>query len=88
MSGASLQVALLRTIADQPIRADTMEEGLDVLAMRLPGGLSRAALAETVQATVAAGLCRDPVRLPAGALQCHWYLELSPKGRATLSRDA
>jgi hypothetical protein len=85
MSDASLRTELLRAIANQPIRSDTMEEGLDVLATRLPGGLSRAALAETVQDVVAAGLCRDPERLPAGALQCHWHLELSPKGRAELS---
>lgn len=28
------------------------------------------------------GLIRDPVRLPEGALQCHWHLELTPAGVA------
>jgi hypothetical protein len=28
------------------------------------------------------GLIREPVRLPEGALQCHWRLELTPKGVA------
>ncbi len=26
------------------------------------------------------GLIRDPIRLPEGALQCHWHLELTPAG--------
>ncbi len=26
------------------------------------------------------GLIREPIRLPEGALQCHWHLELTPKG--------
>jgi hypothetical protein len=28
------------------------------------------------------GLIREPIRLPEGALQCHWHLELTPKGVA------
>ena len=39
-------------------------------------GEFRAALARAV----AAGDLLDPVRLPPGALQCHWHLELTPKG--------
>ncbi|HEY1933944.1 MAG TPA: hypothetical protein VGG99_18185 [Acetobacteraceae bacterium] len=27
-------------------------------------------------------LIREPIRLPEGALQCHWHLELTPKGVA------
>ncbi len=26
------------------------------------------------------GLIREPIRLPEGALQCHWHLELTPAG--------
>jgi hypothetical protein len=25
-------------------------------------------------------LIREPIRLPEGALQCHWHLELTPRG--------
>ena len=32
-----------------------------------------------------AGLIYDPVRLPAGALQCHWCLELTPEGVAMVN---
>jgi hypothetical protein len=28
------------------------------------------------------GLIHEPVRLPEGALQCHWHLELTPQGVA------
>ena len=37
------------------------------------------------------GLIHGPIRLPEGALQCHWHLELTPKGveaaRALLGRS-
>ena len=32
------------------------------------------------------GLIREPVRLPAGALQCHWHLELTVAGVAVARR--
>ncbi len=35
---------------------------------------------------LAAGYIHDPVRLPAGALQCHWHLELTPDGVETVRR--
>ena len=35
---------------------------------------------EAVAVCVRDGLIREPVRLPEGALQCHWHLELTPKG--------
>ena len=37
---------------------------------------------DAVAACVREGLMREPVRLPEGALQCHWHLELTPKGVA------
>jgi hypothetical protein len=33
---------------------------------------------------VTAGRIYDPVRLPAGALQCHWCLEVTPDGAAAV----
>jgi hypothetical protein len=35
-----------------------------------------------VAEAVASGLILDPVVLPAGALQCHWRLSLTPEGVA------
>ncbi len=41
---------------------------------------------EDFRAAVAEGLrrgwFREPIRLPEGALQCHWHLELTPQGVA------
>ena len=79
-----LRDPLLRAVGDEAIVADTMEEGLDVLAGRLPTGVCRVKLAEAVQSAVAAGLLYEPVRLPPGALQCHWHLELTPAGKQAL----
>ena len=39
-------------------------------------------LHDALAACVRDGLIREPVRLPDGALQCHWRLELTPKGVA------
>lgn len=47
-----------------------------LLGRPIEDGVFHAALG----AALAEGLVHDPVRLPAGALQCHWHLELTPKG--------
>jgi len=38
------------------------------------------AFCDTVAACLREGLIYEPVRLPEGALQCHWHLELTPDG--------
>jgi hypothetical protein len=40
------------------------------------------AFANAVVSCLREGLIREPIRLPEGALQCHWHLELTPKGVA------
>jgi hypothetical protein len=35
---------------------------------------------DAVAGSLRDGLIREPIRLPEGALQCHWHLELTPKG--------
>ncbi|MGE0222949.1 MAG: hypothetical protein AB7F35_10880 [Acetobacteraceae bacterium] len=46
---------------------------------------------DAVAACLRDGLIREPVRLPEGALQCHWHLELTPAGvaaaRALMTND-
>lgn len=81
MNTEALRDAVLRIVLDRPIIADTLEDGLDILIRRLGGNMSRAAIATAVQQAVADGLAYEPVRLPPGALQCHWHLELTPRGR-------
>jgi hypothetical protein len=46
----------------------------------LPVVLANGSLALVAAACLRAGLIREPVRLPEGALQCHWHLELTPQG--------
>src|SRR5215472_8485223 len=40
------------------------------------------AFRDAVSECLREGLIREPIRLPEGALQCHWHLELTPKGVA------
>jgi hypothetical protein len=40
------------------------------------------AFCEAVATCLREGLVYEPIRLPEGALQCHWYLQLTPKGVA------
>ncbi len=40
------------------------------------------AFGDAVAACLRDGLILEPIRLPEGALQCHWHLELTPKGVA------
>ena len=82
MTDRDLRDALLRLVFQRPIIADTMEEGLDLLIRRLNRDMPRAEIAAAVQDAVTSGLAYEPVRLPPGALQCHWHLELTPGGQA------
>jgi hypothetical protein len=42
--------------------------------------IDETAFRDAVAAALRDRLIRDPIRLPEGALQCHWHLELTPKG--------
>ena len=88
MAGAApgLLARLLCAVGAAPVNVDTVEIGLDVLTDRLGAGAARAALAEAVAQGVRRGLLHDPVRLPPGALQCHWHLEPTARGRALCRR--
>jgi hypothetical protein len=44
------------------------------------------AFCDAVASTLRDGLIREPIRLPEGALQCHWHLELTPAGVAAARR--
>jgi hypothetical protein len=83
MTQPTLRDALLPIVRNRPIVADTMEEGLDLLIQLLGGDMARATVAAAVQQVVAEGVAYEPVRLPPGALHCHWHLELTPRGQET-----
>ena len=64
------------------INESNIEAGYDRFA-----ALSGTAICfEDFRAAVAEGLrrgwFREPIRLPEGALQCHWHLQLTPEGVA------
>jgi hypothetical protein len=71
---------LLSTILRQQVMEPDLDAGLDRLIALVGGSASKDDLWLAVADAVAAGYIHDPVRLPAGALQCHWHLELTPQG--------
>jgi hypothetical protein len=77
---------LLLIVLQQQIRASDADAGVNRLVEIAGGSATPAAWHAAVAEAVAAGLMQDPVRLPPGALQCHWHLELTATGTATVRR--
>jgi hypothetical protein len=76
--------SLLETMLSVIFRQSIIEPDADTGIAHLAAVADRHAPADAWRAVVAQamamGYIHDPVRLPAGALQCHWHLELTPKG--------
>jgi hypothetical protein len=79
MTADTLSLLLCATFRQQVLEPDS-DAGLDRLVALVDGGANREDLRLAVAHAVAAGYVHDPVRLPPGALQCHWHLELTPHG--------
>ena len=71
---------LLRIAFRSRIVEPNVEAGFDRSASLANGTLSEANFYPAVANCLARGLIREPVRLPEGALQCHWHFELTPAG--------
>jgi hypothetical protein len=71
---------LLRTALRHVISEPNVEAGFERFQTIAPRSVEYQAFCDTVAACVREGLIREPVRLPEGALQCHWHLELTPAG--------
>jgi len=92
--GPAITERLLLAVLNDPIEADSAEQGLDILATRL-GRLRANAGADVPRTLIAAaiadgvrkGLIQEPVRLVEGALHCFWRLELTAHGRAQAPRS-
>ncbi len=85
LDSSPLLASLLLLIFRRRITAPDSDTGLAELAISTDTAVDdRAAGVDDWRTAVAdaleAGYIHDPVRLPAGALQCHWHLELTPKG--------
>ena len=65
-----------------PLTADNAEAGFARIREITASTLDDAALAQAVSDCVAQKLIHDPIRLPEGALHCHWTLELTAAGVA------
>jgi hypothetical protein len=86
LDASPLLEALLRVIFRQSITAPDSDAGLVQLAASVDREASVDDWRMVLADALAAGYVHDPVRLPAGALQCHWHLELTPKGVETTRR--
>jgi hypothetical protein len=64
------------------VTADNAEDGFARIQAIAGDKLDPTRFHDAVAACLRDGLIREPVRLPEGALQCHWRLELTPKGVA------
>jgi hypothetical protein len=76
----SLLETMLSVIFRQSIVAPDADTGIAHLAAVAGRDAPADAWREVVAEAMAMGYIHDPVRLPPGALQCHWHLELTPKG--------
>jgi hypothetical protein len=77
---------LLATAFRHAIVEANIEAGYSRFAALANTSLDYEAFCDAVAAGIRGGLIREPVRLPEGALQCHWRLELTPAG-VTAARD-
>jgi len=74
-SRSAAEVTLLRAALRHRIVEPNVEAGFG----RLTGGpVDETAFHAGVARCLVDGLIRDPIRLPEGALQCHWHLDLTP----------
>lgn len=73
---------LLTTAFHHSISEPNIEAGYAVFAAIVGEEIGLDGFCDAVAAAVRDGLIREPIRLPEGALQCHWHLELSPGGVA------
>jgi hypothetical protein len=64
------------------LTAETVESGFSRIREITGTTLTDAELAAAIAACLARKEIFEPVRLPEGALQCHWTLELTPAGVA------
>ncbi len=81
---------LLSTALRNVINEPNIEAGFQRFAALTRDAIDFGTFSEVMAACLRDGLIREPIRLPEGALQCHWHLELTPKGvsaaRAALDR--
>jgi hypothetical protein len=73
---------LLITAFRHRINEPNIDAGFEQFIRLTDDPVSYDAFCDAVAACLRDGLIREPIRLPEGALQCHWHLELTPTGVA------
>ena len=71
---------LLTTAFRHTINEPNLEAGYERFAAIMGAEIGFGAFCDAVALAVREGLVREPIRLPEGALQCHWHLELTSAG--------
>jgi hypothetical protein len=74
---------VILTAYRDPIDESSVEAGFERFQRITGGAVDYGSFRFAIDTCLRDGLIRDPVRLEAGALQCHWRLDLTPKGVAT-----
>ena len=76
-------VALLLTVTFRHvINVHNIEAGYERFTELTSGAINEAAFGHAVAVCLRDRLIHEPIRLPEGALQCHWHLELTAEGVA------
>jgi hypothetical protein len=73
---------LLMTAYRHAINEPNIEAGYQRLLMLVGEAIDYASFCDAVAALLHERLIYEPIRLPEGALQCHWHLQLTPEGVA------
>jgi hypothetical protein len=73
---------LLTTALRHGINEPNIEAGFQRFTALAEQPVDYNAFCEAVAECVRHHLIHEPIRLPEGALQCHWHLELTPTGVA------
>jgi hypothetical protein len=71
---------LLNTALRHTVNEANIEAGFERFRSIAGASIDLQAFCGAVDACLREGLIREPIRLPEGALQCHWHLELTSKG--------
>jgi hypothetical protein len=71
---------LLATAFHHRINEPNIEAGFERFQELVDEPVTYDAFRDAVAACLREGLIREPIRLPEGALQCHWHLELTATG--------
>jgi hypothetical protein len=79
---------LLATAFRHVINQPNIERAYERFAALTNAAANEDAFREAVAACLRDDLIREPIRLPEGSLQCHWHLELTPKGVEAARRIA